>query len=333
MRRFRRGVTIQGGLTLLFTAYAAFSVAHPTALALVAANVAGAFVATAYAVLAHRDWTRGVIASPNWKAVLSMLSSVALLGVGTALTLIYGRIDSILLVNLSGTVQAGYYGAAYRMLDQTALIPGALLVPISPLIVRELRAHGMVRIASDSALRRIEVAAGVGLTCITIGAAHWAVIGLLGSAYTASARLLVILCIASTWSVLSWVSTAKAIHSYRIRPFVAVTLGGVVINVTANLLVIPVWAANGAAVVTIVTELACVVGYTMVAAPTSTARHFRGLASMVVAGGIEYGLWTWCQTYGVTGNVCFSVVSLVVGSMLILRTFHFVRRDLQTPAT
>lgn len=283
MRRFRTSSWIQGAGTLVATISVLVAWAHPSPLVLVASNVVAASVATAYAYVIARDWTGRLATAIDWPSVMRMAKTITLIGMGSALTIAYARIDGILVLDIAGPHAAGVYGAAYRILDQVALIPAAVLVPISPLIARELRTRTGVSPALDSLVLRVELLGGIGLALITIGSAPWVASALLGGKFAETGRLLIILAVYQGWAILAFITTTKLIHANRQRLYVAITAFGLVLNLGVNLVLIPTHGAYGAAVATLITEFATVLAYTAAARKLSSSAHLRALGAMATA--------------------------------------------------
>ena len=56
------------------------------------------------------------------------------MGAAGILVTLYVKLDQVLVFQFAGSVQAGLYGAAYRILDQIQFIPASVMTTLFPLI-------------------------------------------------------------------------------------------------------------------------------------------------------------------------------------------------------
>jgi O-antigen/teichoic acid export membrane protein len=291
MRPFRVAAMMQGGATLTATLGAVIVFGQPNARILVLANGAGAVIGTCTAARLSMHWTGNLLTAVDWPRARRMIRAISVLGLAAVVTAAYAKIDSVLLLDLRGSHAAGLYAAAARLLDQTTMVPVAILVPISPVIARAFASNAKLPQALDVALRRIETGSGIALALGTIGVAYWATLIILGTKYRETASLLAILAVAQSWIVVAYVATAKVVHARLERQYVLVTICGLILNVGCNLILIPAYAAYGAAYATLVTEFMTVVAYCWVGRSVTAAPRWRTLGAQIAVSGVACALF------------------------------------------
>lgn len=319
MRSFRQSAIVQGFSTLLATLAVLWIWGAPGAVLLVGANVVGGAVGTIWAARVTRSRTGHVFRTIDWARAGAMVKSISALGLAAIVTTAYAKIDGILLLNMKGSHAAGLYAAAVRLLDQSSMVPIAIMTPISPLIATQIRALGRLREDLDRGLKRLELAAGGGLALVIIGTAYWVTLALLGRKFGPSAHLLCILAVSQSWVVLAYVATAKIVHGRLERSYVYVTVAGLVINVGVNVIVIPSFGPYGAAYATIVTELVTVCAYNAVGSRFSAVSRWSSLGLLVAAVGAACAatLWTFHQGPAARDSTSVALIILGLASCLI----------------
>jgi O-antigen/teichoic acid export membrane protein len=330
MAPFRRTGMLQGLATVLLTVIVLVVARRPSAFDLVGASVTAAAISTVYALTATRHWTDGVLKNFDHHAVVVMMRAITLLGFGAAISALYARIDGILLLNLRGPYAAGVYSAAYRFLESTSMVPAAILIPVAPIIVAQLKKSGYVPYVVDRIFIRLECYAGIGLAFITIATGPWLISLLLGNGFKESGRLFGILAIYRGWSILAFIASAKVIHAKRESSYVVVALCGLALNVLLNLFLIPRFGSEGAAFATIVTEALTVSGFVFASSSLSSARHGLAFVAMALLSSCAAAATLVAPT--ITPGASFVVIGLLctMGALLLWHAVRLVRFDLET---
>ncbi len=178
------------------------------------------------------------------------------LWLATLMSLVYFKGDAVLLRLFAGDAAVGAYGAAFKIFEATMILPSIILAATFPALVR-------AQVHEPARARRSEVGLGWGLLGLggLVGAIIYAasdqVIRLVfGPAFMNAAPSLRLLCLGVPLLYLNYGLThfliARALERYNL----AFTVLLVVLNVGANLLLIPRWGGRGAAVTTVITEVA-----------------------------------------------------------------------------
>lgn len=195
------------------------------------------------------------------------LARVALpLSIGSLLIVAYSRIDALVVYADAGTVAAGLYAAAYRILDQAAFIPMSLVTTLMPIVSRTHSASpektgrllaltlDLMTMASLPALAFALTAGGPALRLV-----YGAGFGAAGGALAVLMGAFVLICGGYAFGVFTLVLGLQ-------RSFVRYAVIALVVNLAANLLLVPVYGYLAAAWITLVTEALAVIpiGWTIV---------------------------------------------------------------------
>jgi O-antigen/teichoic acid export membrane protein len=176
--------------------------------------------------------------------------------------IIYFQSDIILVNYLSGETEAGYYSVAFTIMSAIMMIPGILYQKfLLPKIHRwsnhdRNRFYQVYRIGNQAMLF-----SGLILLCILYFATPFAIKYLLGPTYHHSIELIQIL--AFTIPFLFLASNLGAILVTQHHMKLKATLMGMValLNIGLNLLLIPMFAAKGAVIATLICSLALLLLY------------------------------------------------------------------------
>jgi O-antigen/teichoic acid export membrane protein len=245
-------VLIDRGLLLAFSAGVLFSGGGLVALgwAFVAARTIAVVVSFAVA--------RGHIGSlvPTFDRELWWDLGQRALPLGAFLILLnlYSYIDTVMLSVMAGDVTTGLYNAAYRVYEGVvygAAVLSAVLTPrLSAEFVRDRRAFAAL--ARRGFLASVGFALLAGLVVAAI--APWVLTLLFGASYAQAARTLQILCVCLLVTFPIWILQAIAIATSTEGVLLRTTAIGVIVNVVANLFLIPAAGRDGAALATVIGE-------------------------------------------------------------------------------
>lgn len=231
------------------------------------------------------------------------------------------RIDVLLLKPLRGDAAVGYYGAAYKFIDGLNIFPSFFTMAVFPLMSRYAVS------ARDSLMRayvlslRLLLMIAIPITVGTFFVAEGFILLLGGAQYLPDSRVALQLLI---WflpfsfinSVTQYVLIAIDEQKFLTRAFVI----GVAFNLTANLIAIPLLGYRGAAIVTVLSELALLAPFYY-----SVRRHlgplpwgslfWRPVVASLVMGGAMWllrGLW-WPLLIPIGAGVYGMVLTLLGG--------------------
>lgn len=204
---------------------------------------------------------------------------------------IYFRLDVVFLSLMTSDAVVGYYGAAYRLFQTTYILPEAFLFAFFPLFARlSPKAGDALGVAAQKSLDLLMLA-GIPLTVGMAVLSSELISTLYGAThFSESIPILQTLSIAVVLMYANGVFVQLLIATDRQKKL-ALTAGiAAVLNVTANVILIPLFGALGAALATVVTELLVIV-FNFSFLPSRLRSQFRfgtivriGLSAAFMAG-------------------------------------------------
>ena len=226
-----------------------------TANAVLAAYAAGGLLVAAatYAVVRARYAVAGARPLPVNRALLGQVAPLLLIDFWT---LVYFRVDTLLLQWLKGYAEVGVYGAAYRLFEALIVVPSVLAIAFFPRLVRDVAVETSGRSVRRYFLLFLLVGiAGAALLYVLAGPLLALLYGT-GGEFAASTGIFRLLLVAFVVVCINYPLTQIAIASSRQKAYAFGVAAAGLVNVTLNLFDIPRYGAAGAAAVTIATELA-----------------------------------------------------------------------------
>lgn len=190
------------------------------------------------------------------RLILQLLRYSWPLGLAGIFVTAYYQLDAVLLFHYRGATPSAYYSAAYRVIDVLQIFPVTVSGVLLPFVAAARR--------QERGAARAERAFGLATVVLVAVAIPVAVLGAIlapgivalvyGSGYRGAVLLLRILLPAFVPICLGYVLTSQLIAHDMLRPYIAVTFGGAVVNIAANMIGLPIWGAPVAAWATVGTE-------------------------------------------------------------------------------
>lgn len=209
----------------------------------------------ALVIVIRRGGVSGV--RPDARVLKSIITAGLPYAVVVFAMTLYWRIDTVLLERLlpDGAQEAGVYAQAFRLFDAFAMIPvmfGGLLLPI---MSKELSAGNNIRPLAITAGRMLLAPLGIG--AVTLACFPGEILDLLYVAPAAGAThafIFLMLALIPVAIIYIFSTMLTAAGSFRLLGLI--TMGGMVLNITLNLVAIPSHQAVGAAFSALVTQAA-----------------------------------------------------------------------------
>lgn len=203
---------------------------------------------------------------PEWGYWSKVLGQPTAIGIGVVFSIVSFRVDNLLIPPLIGMRQAsealGLYNVAYKLFEPSQVLPGVLLAATFPMIARAGEGSGVGDQGSVGALRRllrqnlgILLVLGVSVSLGMLLLAGPVLQLLYGGEYEPSAAVLQVLALACLPMYLNYLLTHALIAMDMPRLFALFTMIGLVVNVSANIALIPAMGIHGAAWATVATEV------------------------------------------------------------------------------
>ncbi len=229
------------------------------------------------------------------RIVLGLLALAWPIGLAGVFVTTYYRIDAVILFHYRGATATAYYSAAYRVLDVLQILPVTVSGVLLPLLASAEREPTGNVPASQLFELAVTLLLAVAIPVAVCGGilAPKIVSLIYGGHYHSSAYLLAVLLPAFIPICLGYALTSQLILHNLLRPYIAITFVGAVVNVVANMLAIPRYGAAAAAWTTLGTELlsmgfiAAVVA-TRLGLKLPAARAARALAAAAVTAAVVW---------------------------------------------
>jgi len=236
--------------------------------------------------------------SLQWDRDLSsrLTRDAVAVGVVSSIGLLHFRGDAILLSLLAPARDVGIYAVAYRFIDQAFVLPGFIVAAVFPILARRLH-EGPGR-ADETINRAFQVLAlasvAIGFAVLTL--ARPIVLTIAGEDFEEAvepARILAF-CLPFIFCGPVFYNLCVAVNRMRLLIWMAVASLGV--NVALNLILIPRYSYNGAAIATVVSEGVSFAGSVWIARRSVVFRFdvgflLRAGIATLVAGGAAALVW------------------------------------------
>ena len=189
---------------------------------------------------------------PAWK----LLTEAFPYGILTILTIIYFRIDVVMLSAMQGSQAAGQYNAALRLFDSGLILPTALAGALFPVMSRQLARNEKEGLLT-SHRRAIHLLSLVGIPAAVGGWVYsdWLIGLFYGSAYAEAGPVLALLSLGWVLFFINIPLGNLLAASDLMARFVPFAAANTALNVVLNYLLIPRYGAVGAVIATLVCEV------------------------------------------------------------------------------
>lgn len=191
----------------------------------------------------------------------------------SVVTMIYLRIDQVMLGDMVGSGEVGVYSAAVRLADAWYAIPFAICTSVFPAIVEagtvdeELFHAQLQKLYNLMAL--ISYAVAIPVTFLS----GWIVTALFGAAYAKSGPLLAMLIWAGLFTNLGAARSVFLISMNWTKVYLVSMSLGCILNLALNYLLIPIYGAMGAVVASLISYWFAVHGSCFIFKPLRRTGH------------------------------------------------------------
>ncbi len=233
------------------------------------------------------------------------------LGLAVLIITAYGRIDIVLLKAFTDSESVGYYGFAYRVVDLAFPLSFFFVGSVFPLL-STLHAEGKLAEFKQLYQRSHDVLSLIGMTLVTaiilFASPMVRIVG--GDDYAQAVTSMQVLSMAVALIWLSNLADHGLIAAGKQSALLWIAAVGLIVNIGANLVLIPIYDKEGAAAATVITEAVVLMpALFMVSRYIGSAPSFwvagRLLPIIGVAGIVVYGLHLPWETEAVLVFVLF----------------------------
>jgi len=202
-----------------------------------------------------KDW---IVLGPYFdkKLILKMIKISLPVGITAVLTMLYFKIDALMLSVIRSPVEVGIYALAYKILDNVIMLWGLIMASIFPLLSKY---HGM----NDSTLYkklltktiRLSVLLSVVILITGVTLAPFIIRVLGGSKFYSSIAPLKILLWAVPFLFLDNIFYNIMLSFGKTTYMIVPLITSLLVTVVLNILIIPKYGYMGASYVTVITEI------------------------------------------------------------------------------
>ena len=189
----------------------------------------------------------------------SFLKQSAPIGMGVIFSVLYFRLDTVMLQLMTDERTVGFYNAAYKLFELVVVLPHSLMIVLFPRLVEEF--HNEKEKFKVSLKKALVVFVGAGtLIALVFFYFSFETISLIyGNDFLFSGEVLKILATAMVLSFLIFLLSNVLIVSGQEQANTRISVGATLLNIFLNLLWIPEHGAIGAAWSTVACEIALVI--------------------------------------------------------------------------
>ncbi len=246
--------------------------------------VAGiSFVISKRACLLH--WSRSPVNIPELRHILYESYPFGIL---TILSVIYFKIDILMLAEMQGNVAVGFYEGAYKFVEAPFFIPVSIVNVLLPVMSRTFTTD---KASYKNAYIQATRILALGILPVVLLVTFFSrniILLVLSDAYLPSAPALSVV----IWALFLMFVNAPVGNviatSHSMHAFLPYAIGTVVFNIVMNLLLIPHYSFLGACIATLLTEfLSCIIQLFFVhrVLGSGSARHVLTIVGRILAAG------------------------------------------------
>jgi O-antigen/teichoic acid export membrane protein len=220
------------------------------AIAMAATNALASLVQSFTALRKLGRWPR-----PSRTRIPGLVRAGLPLGLAGVLIIAYARIDQLIVFQAAGSQQAGLYGAVYGMLDQAHFVPISILTTLTPIIAASWPLDRARMLRTVGLAGELMAIASLGGLAFATAAAEPFVRLVFGADFAAAAPALPILGGAFVFICFGYVNGSLLTVLGLQARLAWISVAALVLNVAANLILVPTYGFLAAAWVTLATEM------------------------------------------------------------------------------
>lgn len=195
---------------------------------------------------------------PDWDYWRRSMGQPTAVGIGIIFSIISFRVDNLLIAPMVSREGLAVYNVAYKLFEPSLIVPAVVLAATFPLLsqaagVLSLKTMKLREVLGQTLGLLAALGASAGLLLIAVAMPLVAL--LYGQEYAASAPVLQLLALACLPMFINYGLTHALIAVDKPRLYAAFTLVALLVNIAANLALIPRLGVAGAAVATVATEV------------------------------------------------------------------------------
>lgn len=227
----------------------------------VIATLAASLAGVAFVI--HRPPTERHVATPSYRSRAWFGSAMSMLLAGTVIT-VNSQLDVVMMKALSTAADTGIYTISSRLSSVILFLLFAANVTLQPVVARLWATGARVGVERVLALSTAALTLAAAVGAVLLIAGRHMILATIGPEYASAANVMVILAIANTIAVAAGPVQQTLIMIGQERAFAITALVPTALNIVLNVLLIPRFGPQGAAVATAIAIVAQAVLQTIV---------------------------------------------------------------------
>jgi O-antigen/teichoic acid export membrane protein len=200
----------------------------------------------------------------QWGRVRGFLRAAVPIALTGGLTIVYQRLDILMLSKLSDAREVALYSVPFTILQYSWIVPAAVAGAYFPLLTAQLRTDREVARNSFLLLMRFFLLMSVPFTLLLVVGGEPLLTFVFGDRYGESADVLSVLAWISVLGFQNYVLWYGILACHREKDVVGIQAAGLVLNAALNVVFIPRWGGMGAAVALVISDFIVVAGQALV---------------------------------------------------------------------
>ena len=191
----------------------------------------------------------------SWKVSRNMLQRSKYYIVANMMVVVFAQTDRVMLKMMVDDAATGYYSAAVTCTGMTSFVFSAIIDSMRPSILENKKKNEICYRKYMATLYSVVIYLSLAQSIIVTGLAPLIIRIMYGEAYSLSISALRIIIWYTTFSYLGAVRNVWILAENKHNILWKVNLAGALANVMLNVLLIPIWGVNGAAIASLVTQI------------------------------------------------------------------------------
>lgn len=236
------------------------------------------------------------ISKPKFELDSEFCKKITILSIPFALTsffgLIFSSIDTVMLTNMISNYANGIYSAAYKLISVLTLFYGVYSAVVFPVMSRFFKSEKeLLKISFEKSMKYLLLII-IPISFATMVYSTDIIILFFGEEYSAASSVLSILMWTMTFFIINGLCTNLLNASHKEKYVTLTFMVAAIVNILLNLLLIPKYSYDGAAITTILSDMAITILFfysihTLDAMPNK--KLYLDLFKIIIASLILYG--------------------------------------------
>jgi O-antigen/teichoic acid export membrane protein len=247
-----------------------------------------------------------------------LIRQTGVFAIATAFAIVYFQVALLAVAALSSTQEAGYYGAAFRVVEVLNGVPWLIAAAVFPLVARAAFSDTeRLRYALQRMFDAVSLA-GTGIAVLLLVGAPWILEFVGGGKLDPSIPVLRLMAIGVPFTFLIAVWSYGLLSLKAHRAILAANGFAVVAAIALSVVLLPTYGATGAAVVTLTVEILLASAYAIGLArrPEQLRVSLRGVWRVAVAAGIALAVGFLSPIAPILATVAAGIAFAVVAVAL-----------------